>query len=61
VNKATIDTWTAAADVTADGAKRTMRWTAHLEGTTARGRHFTRDNDKMIAWTVGEACARQRP
>jgi hypothetical protein len=56
VNKATVDVWTASADITADGAKRTMRWSAHLEGTTARARPFARDNAKTIEWTVGEAC-----
>ena len=33
-----------------------MVWNAQLSGTTARGRTFTRTNDKTIDWTVGQPC-----
>lgn len=55
VNKATID-WTAKATVTASGAMRTMNWTGHFTGTTGGGRTITRDNTKVMTWTVGDSC-----
>jgi hypothetical protein len=56
VNRATVD-WSAHAEIIAGlRGKRDMTWNAHLSGTTARGREFTRANNKSIAWTVGEAC-----
>jgi len=33
-----------------------MVWTAQLSGTTARGRTFTRTNDKTLDWDVGTPC-----
>jgi hypothetical protein len=56
INRATIDSWKATAVVTASGSARHMVWTAQLRGTTARGRSFTRSNDKTIDWTVGQPC-----
>lgn len=55
VNRATVD-WSAHAEIDANGAARTMTWKASLTGTTARGRDFSRTNDKTIKWTVGEPC-----
>lgn len=55
VNKATID-WSAHAEIAASGTSRTMTWKAELAGTTARGRDFTRSNEKTVAWTIGEPC-----
>ena len=55
VNEATVS-GTASADVTPDGATRTMRWDASITGTTARGRTFTRKRRSTIIWTVGDAC-----
>ncbi len=56
INRATAD-WSAHAEIasTALGA-RTMTWRATLAGTTARGRAFTRTNQKTVAWTVGQEC-----
>jgi len=56
INRATIDSWTASAVVTASGSARHMVWNAQLSGTTARGRTFMRTNDKTIDWTVGQPC-----
>jgi hypothetical protein len=56
INRATIDSWKAAAVVTASGSARHVVWSAQLSGTTARGRTFTRSNDKTIDWTVGQPC-----
>lgn len=56
VNQATISSWTANARVTSQGEKRTMDWSAQLEGTTGGGRAFTRSNDKTIQWTAGASC-----
>lgn len=56
VNRATAD-WTAQADITSTPTgSRSMVWRAQLSGTTARGRAFTRTNQKTIAWTVGQEC-----
>lgn len=55
VNRATVD-WTAQAEIDAAGADRTMVWKASINGTTARGREFSRTNEKVIDWTVGEPC-----
>jgi hypothetical protein len=51
INKATVD-WTASADITANGAARTMVWT----GMTGHGRAISRTNSKTYNWTVGVAC-----
>ena len=56
INRATIDSWKAKGVVTANGTSREMVWTASMTGTTARGRTFTRTNDKDIRWTAGEPC-----
>ena len=58
INRATIDSWKATAAVTASGSDRHMVYTAQLSGTTARGRTFTRSNDKTIDWTVGQPCVK---
>lgn len=55
INRATVD-WTASADVTADGVKRTMTWKAQLSGATARERNFGRTTDSKIEWSIGEPC-----
>jgi len=55
VNGATLD-WSSVADVTANGADRTMAWRAQLSGTTAGGRAFTRTNQHTTSWTLGEPC-----
>ncbi len=55
INEATID-WSASADITANGAARTMVWTGMFNGTTGHGRPITRTNTKTYDWTVGVAC-----
>jgi hypothetical protein len=56
INRATAD-WHATAVITSDGGVgRTMTWNAQLSGTTARGRDFSRTNQKTISWKVGERC-----
>lgn len=55
LNGATVD-WSAKAEVSAEGVRRTMRWRAQLAGTTARGRELARTTDKTLTWTVGERC-----
>jgi hypothetical protein len=56
INRSTIDDWQATAVVTASGNARHMTWSATLDGTTARGRTFTRTNHKVIDWTVDQPC-----
>jgi hypothetical protein len=56
INRATINTWHATAVITASGDSRHMTWDATLNGTTGRGRSFTRTNDKVVDWTVGQPC-----
>jgi hypothetical protein len=58
VNRATID-WSATAKIAASGSARTMQWDGQFSGTTARGRSFSRQNHKTIAWTTGTSpvCA----
>jgi hypothetical protein len=55
VNRAVVD-WSARAEITAVGAMRTMKWHGQLDGTTARGRTFSRTNDKVVSWQFGERC-----
>lgn len=55
VNRASVD-WTAHAEIDAAGADRTMTWKGSITGTTARGREFSRTNEKVIDWTIGEPC-----
>jgi hypothetical protein len=56
INRATIDDWQATAVVTASGDQRTMTWNGQLSGTTGRGRHFQRTNQKTVSWTKGVSC-----
>jgi hypothetical protein len=55
VNRATVD-WTATAEVTNTGADRAMHWKGALSGTTARGKTFSRTNEKSVTWRFGERC-----
>ena len=55
VNRASVD-YKAHGEITWSGAMRTMVWTAALNGTTARGRVFTRNDSKTLTWSVGERC-----
>src|SRR5262249_9125273 len=56
VNRATVD-WTAKADIVANAARRRdMPGGASLNGVTARGRTFSRKNEKSLRWTVGGQC-----
>lgn len=55
VNRAVID-WSATAEITAVDGAREMRWKGQLEGTTPRGKTFSRTNDKVIKWRFGERC-----
>lgn len=55
VNRSTID-WSARAEITANGPARTMSWHGQLSGTTARGKEFSRTNDKVVSWRFGERC-----
>jgi hypothetical protein len=56
INNATLTSWNATANITADGDSRDVQWTASLAGTTGSGRAFSRTNAKDIKWTVGESC-----
>jgi hypothetical protein len=55
VNRSTVD-WTATAEITNTGADRAMHWKGALSGTTARGKTFSRTNDKTVTWRFGERC-----
>lgn len=55
VNRAHVD-WSSHAEIVAGGNGRTMTWSASLDGTTARGRAFSRNNQKVVTWTLGEPC-----
>ncbi len=55
VNRAMID-WTASAVVTQKDGTRTMTWRGQLAGVTARGREFTRTNERTVEWQLGESC-----
>jgi hypothetical protein len=57
VNKAAVD-WSAHAEITAfpAAARREMTWSAHLSGTTARGRALVRRVTRSIVWIVGGEC-----
>lgn len=55
VNNAEID-GAASADIVADGAKRTMTWSATLDGTTAHDKKFSYRSTNTIAWTLGDKC-----
>ena len=55
MNRATVD-WTATAEVTNTGADRSMHWKGALSGTTARGKTFSRTNEKTVTWRFGERC-----
>jgi hypothetical protein len=55
INRAIVD-WSATAEITTDGVARSMHWKAALSGTTARGKTFSRTNDKVVTWRLGERC-----
>lgn len=55
INRAVVD-WSATAEITASGADRSMHWKGALSGTTARGKTFSRTNDKVVTWRFGERC-----
>ena len=55
MNRATVD-WTATAEITNTGADRAMHWKGALSGTTARGKTFSRTNEKTVTWRFGERC-----
>lgn len=55
VNRATVD-WSAHARIVAAGMQRTMEWKAQLTGTTPRGHDFSRTNDVVVTWRLGERC-----
>lgn len=55
VNKASLD-WTATADVSANGAARSMSWKATLSGVSGGGRKLARTTEHTIGWQLGEAC-----
>ena len=55
LNRSSVD-WTSHAQITANGADRAMAWTGTLSGTTARGREFSRTNQKVVSWRFGERC-----
>lgn len=55
VNRAAVD-WSATAEITAEGAARSMHWKGSLSGTTARGKTFSRTNEKTVTWRFGERC-----
>lgn len=56
LNRATINSWTASAVITASGNDRDMVWNGTFSGTTGSGREFNRVNAKDIKWTVGQQC-----
>ena len=56
LNRATVDLHADAVITAPKPLKRAMTWKAQLSGTTARGRTFTRTNDKTVTWRVGERC-----
>jgi hypothetical protein len=59
INKSTLATWSATAKITAGAAgARSMAWEANLQGTSARGRQFSRKSQKTIGWTAGAACVK---
>lgn len=55
VNDAELD-GSATADIVAAGAKRSMTWSATLDGTTARGKAFSYRSAHTITWSLGDAC-----
>jgi hypothetical protein len=55
VNRSVVD-WTATAEITNTGADRAMHWKGALSGTTARGKTFSRTNEKTVTWRFGERC-----
>ena len=55
VNRASVD-WTSTATITNTGADRAMHWKGSLSGTTARGKTFSRTNEKTVTWRFGERC-----
>jgi hypothetical protein len=55
VNRSSLD-WSAHASISSAGLARQMTWQGTLEGTTARGRTFSRTNTKTVTWRFGERC-----
>jgi hypothetical protein len=55
INRAVID-WSSTAEIAADGPGRSMHWKGTLSGTTARGKTFSRTNEKLVTWRFGERC-----
>lgn len=55
INRAIVD-WSATAAIAANGPARSMRWRGSLSGTTARGKTFSRTNEKLVTWRFGERC-----
>lgn len=55
INRATVD-WSATAEITDVGGARSMQWKGSLSGRTARGKVFSRTNDKLLTWRLGERC-----
>jgi hypothetical protein len=59
INKSTLTAWSATAKITAGASgARSMTWDANLQGTSARGRQFSRKNHKEIDWTAGTGCVK---
>ncbi len=59
VDGASVTTWTASADVTASGSRRTMVWESSASGSIdVRGavRAFSRDVAATISGTLGDTC-----
>lgn len=56
INRATITSWNATADISANGAERDMQWSGHFTGTTGSGRAFERTNTKDVKWNAAEGC-----
>jgi hypothetical protein len=55
VNRTKLD-WHATGAITASGTSRSMVWKGSVGGTTARGRAFSRTNEKTIGWEAGKQC-----
>jgi hypothetical protein len=55
LNRATAD-YHATATIASSGLARSMTWSGHLTGVTARGRAFERDASWTVAWKIGDSC-----
>jgi len=59
IGNVTLASWTASADVTAQGAQRTMIWQSTASGAVtirSSSRAFSRTVDATSTWTIGDAC-----